>query len=201
VTARRGALLAPALLVACLGVDPAAEPRAAPPPAAATGENRSPDPAPAPVLERELAGIRATLKEAQAGAQAVRQRAAAVEAELAAARGEAPAPLRTLTDLGRPGSPALTQEGVEVLSARATAIEKDATWWRFDWQVELRNLDAEPRAVELVLRFLDRDGLAVDADREQLSLAPRELRTARDSYLLPASLAPTVASVQAVIEE
>ena len=79
--------------------------------------------------------------------------------------------------------------------------ERNNTWWRFAWTLDLENKGLMPIAgIEAELQFLDDDGFVIDSDREySITLRSGERKTVRGYQLVDVPGAASVASVSASV--
>ena len=109
------------------------------------------------------------------------------------ARATAPAP-RAVLPLSVTGRAA-----VSVVAATTKATERNNSWWRYSWQVTLKNNAAAPAFGSVQLQFLNSLGFAVDDDTESFELRANETKTLTGFALIDTQSAPSVVSVKANI--
>ena len=93
--------------------------------------------------------------------------------------------------------PAVEARSFEFVSINYRVTEKNSTWWRFAWTLELRNTGTESLyGMTAKIEFLDSGGFVVDTDTEySISLAVDETKTVRGSALIRTNVAGSIASV------
>lgn len=89
----------------------------------------------------------------------------------------------------------------QISNLRYTIIEKNDTWWKFSWQLTLKNNTTSVVNFFIYVNFLDRNGYIVDDDIENPSdFAPKEQRVIKSTILIDTELASDVRDVEAGIE-
>jgi len=89
----------------------------------------------------------------------------------------------------------------QISNLRYTIIEKNDTWWKFSWQLTLKNNTTSVVNFFVYVNFLDRNGYIVDDDIENPSdFAPKEQRVIKSTILIDTELASDVRDVEAGIE-
>jgi len=88
----------------------------------------------------------------------------------------------------------------EISNLRYTVIEKNDSWWKFSWQLSLKNNTSSIVDFFIYVNFLNRNGYIVDDDIENPShFAPKEQRVIKGYALIDAELAPDVTDAEAEI--
>ena len=91
-------------------------------------------------------------------------------------------------------------ENWEISNLRYTVIEKNDMWWKFSWQLSLKNNTSSIVNFFLAVNFLDRNGYIIDDDLENPpQFAPKEQRVIKGYALIDTDLAPDVKDVEAEI--
>lgn len=88
----------------------------------------------------------------------------------------------------------------EVSNLRYTIIEKNNSWWKFSWQLTLKNNTTSVVDFYIYVNFLDRNGYIIDDDIENPShFAPKEQRGIKGYTLIDTELAPDVKDIEAIL--
>ena len=90
---------------------------------------------------------------------------------------------------------------VEIVSVDARVTERNDSWWKYAWKLELRNLTASPVRVRATIEFQDKDGFVVDDDTEYNLVVPAKSSDVFTGYQLISmpgarNVARTVAKAQ-----
>ena len=74
--------------------------------------------------------------------------------------------------------------------------EKNQVWWKFAWQVTLKNNTAYKIQFFVDVYFLDEDGFIIDDDIEALTIPPGGTAIVRGAALIDTEIAPLVDSME-----
>jgi hypothetical protein len=84
----------------------------------------------------------------------------------------------------------------DIMSSSFDVTEKNKTWWRFSWQMTIRNQSREPILVSPTVEFQDSRGFQLDTGiSRQRVIAGSQTINISDSSLIDADTAPAVAKV------
>lgn len=88
----------------------------------------------------------------------------------------------------------------EITNLKYTVTEKNEIWWRFSWQLSLKNNTSSIVDFFVNVSFLDRNGFIIDDDiAYPPEFAPKERRTIKGYALIDAELAPNVKGIEAEV--
>ena len=139
-------------------------------------------------LERKMEGVRGVLEKLLDLIQAAHPEAAGTP-------GANPKP----AGVNNPDAPLVKPKtGLELVDIKMRIVEKNDVYSKIAWQAVLRNNDAQPTVITLLIQFTDRDDFVLDEQRvRSVRLAGGESKTVSDSHLLGAELARQLHSIQA----
>jgi len=112
-------------------------------------------------------------------------------------------PESTYTATDAPASePSLAPIQAPVITAFTyKVVEKNATWWKYSWQLTIMNGVDSSVDCRLIIRFLDRDGYVLDTDRDYPKDLPAKAEsTIRGYSLVDTELAYQVAHLEARVD-
>lgn len=101
-----------------------------------------------------------------------------------------------------PGSPTpqAASSDLHVTSAFKT-VERNDSWWRFSWQINLRNQGERRLALKVRAEFLDAEGFVVGQSYpKNVTVEPGQALTVRDRLLIRCPGCRTVLNLQPVVE-
>lgn len=105
-----------------------------------------------------------------------------------------PTPSPTATPTPRP------QKNWEISNSRYTITEKNDSWWKFSWQLTLKNNTSSIVNFFVTVNFIDRNGFIIDDDMENPpEFGPKERRTIKGYVLIDTELAPNVKDIEAEV--
>ncbi len=107
---------------------------------------------------------------------------------------------RNMTIDGAPATvqPAQPQQSVVVVNASSKVTESNSVFWRYAWQLTLRNNERTPARVNATVKFLDKEGFVVESENAYgLTLGPLETKTFTGATLVNTGPARTVTRVTA----
>ena len=96
--------------------------------------------------------------------------------------------------------PASAMKNWEISNLRYEIVEKNDSWWKFSWQLSLKNNTNSNITFFIVVSFLNGNGYIVDDDLVNPPyLGPGEQRVVRGYGLIDTELAPSVIGAEAEI--
>lgn len=88
----------------------------------------------------------------------------------------------------------------ELSNARYKIIEKNDMWWKFSYQVTVKNNTSYVVKFFITVNYLDQQGYIVDDSlANPPEFEPREQRTVRGYCLIDTEIAPDVRSIEAEV--
>lgn len=92
------------------------------------------------------------------------------------------------------------QSRIQITNVDTRVTESNHVWSKFAWMVTIANAGEQPEAIKIKVQWLDGDGFVVDEHTEYDCFVPaREYQTFRGFALIDASAAPSVSSINAVV--
>lgn len=111
-----------------------------------------------------------------------------------------PEPAKATPLTTRP-SPSPSVKPFEIGVVRFEAVERNAIWTKFAYQVEIKNLTDDVQIYDVTIEFLDSSGFVLDDAREpRVTVGPRETRTVSSYDMVNADPAARVANVNAKVK-
>ena len=105
-----------------------------------------------------------------------------------------PTPSPTATPTPRP------QKNWEITNLKYTVTEKNEIWWKFSWQLSLKNNTSSIVDFFVNVSFIDRNGFIIEDDvANPPEFAPKERRTIKGYALIDTELAPNVKDIEAEV--
>jgi len=111
-----------------------------------------------------------------------------------------PSPTATPTSSPSPSPTPTIVENWKIYNIRYQVTEKNDTWWKFSWQLTLKNNTSSIVNFLVNVNFVDRNGFIIDDDiNNPPEFTPKEQRTIKGYALIDAELAPNVKDMEAEV--
>lgn len=100
------------------------------------------------------------------------------------------------------GSESSTQQqaAIEIVDISTRVTESNSVWWKYAWNLTLKNNTDRDRTVTAEIKWVDADGFVVDDDTAYSLVVPANSeKTFNDYQLIDTSVAPDVEGIKAQV--